>query len=391
MNKFIGWIKRHKFHTVVIVLLLVAVIALAVAGSKGVFNRKPADTASSETKVTVEVPAGTEKTPVTINVITDDSVTKDSTPTIVHVQSIDKRSKPVDFYHAVDSGKKTTIIELSPGEYIITVTGVINKDGSVSKPETKSKKIVLSIKSTAKSGKTENKARVNVKLDKTIGSEKVTSDDVKKIAETTKNAVEKGDSSLKGDAGKSILDKVETNTKANKNISEEDKKAVEESTSSAVKATETKPALTVTAPPTSASNQESKPAEKGHWENTTEKVWVPNIVEEPVYETKELFYVIGSRIEKVDEKGYPIESSCTGEKLSEEDYGSKQAVMDECRRRSYNELKNRLGKGYKYTVGELAWLNYTFGTETKRIKVGTKKVDRGHYETRVTGKKWVVD
>ena len=130
--------------------------------------------------------------------------------------------------------------------------------------------------------------------------------------------------------------------------------------------------------------------EKGHWENTTERVWVPNVVEEPVYETKELFYIIGSRIEKVDENGYPIESSCTGEKLSEEDYGSKQAVLDEHKRRSYNELKNRLGK-HKYTVGELAWLNYTLGTETKRIQVGTKQVDRGHYEDKVTGRKWVVD
>lgn len=287
MNKFVDWIKSHKVHTVVIVLLLVAVIALSAAGAMGVFNRKTTDSNSGETKIAAVVPNGTEKTPVEINIAADDKVTDSSTPVILHVESTDERENPVDFYHAVDSGKKNTIIELSPGEYIIIVTGVINKDGSVSKPETKSKKIVLSIKSTAKSGKAENKAQINVKLDKTINAKEVTADDVKKIAETTKNAVEKGDSSLKGDAGKSILDKVKTNVKANKNISEEDKKAVEESTSSAVKATETKPAQTLTAPPTSASNQESNPkskpkSKKGHYETRTKTVKVPRQVTEQV-------------------------------------------------------------------------------------------------------------
>lgn len=283
MNKSIDWIKGHKVHTLIMVLVLIALIALSVAVATGVFTKKTADTPKNENAVTAIVPIKTEKTPVEINIVADDKVTEGSTPVILHIKSTDERENPVDFYHALDSGKKTTILELSPGRYMITITGVINKDGSISKPKAKSKKIVLIIKSTDKSGKSENKARVNVKFNKTINSEKVTADDIKKIADTTKTAVEKGDSSLKGDAGKAILNKVETNAKANKNISEEEKKAVEESTSSAVKATESKPAQTVTTPPVSASKTESKPKSKaGHYETRTKTVKVPRQVTEQV-------------------------------------------------------------------------------------------------------------
>lgn len=291
MNKLTEWVKSHKPHTAGIIVAIVAVIALSVAGATGVFSNKPADTASNTPTVTAEVPTKTDKTPVTINVTADDKVNEKSTPTIVHVESTDERKEPVDFYHAVDSGKKTDTVEVSPGDYKVTVTGVINNDGSVTKPAPASKEINVSIKSTDKSKDAENKAVVNVELDKTTPADKVTEKDVKEIAEATKTAIENGDDSLKGDAGKAILDKVEANTKANTHLSEDAKATVTESTEKAQASTKTEAKSTVTDAPKSASKPSapassnpapSKPAEKaktwvpekGHWENITQTVTV---------------------------------------------------------------------------------------------------------------------
>lgn len=291
INTMKVWAENHTKTAIAVAIAIVAVISLSVAGMTGVFGSKPADTASSKSAMTAEVPANTEKTSVTINVEADDKVTEASTPAIVHVQSTDTREEPVDFYHAVDSGKKTDTVEVSPGEYKVTVTGVINNDGSVAKPAKESKEIAVSIKSTDKKGDAENKATVNVKLDKTIPADKVTEKDIKEIADTTKTAIENGDNSLKGDAGKAILGKVEANTKANKNLSDDAKDAVAESTDKAQASTETEAKTTVTDAPQSASKPSapansnpapSKPAEKaktwvpekGHWENITQTVTV---------------------------------------------------------------------------------------------------------------------
>ena len=128
MNTMKLWTKGHTKTAIAIAVAFVAVITLSVAGATGVFSNKPADTASNTPTVTAKVPAKTDKTPVTINVTADDKVNEKSTPTIVHVESTDERKEPVDFYHAVDSGKKTDTVEVSPGDYKVTVTGVINND-----------------------------------------------------------------------------------------------------------------------------------------------------------------------------------------------------------------------------------------------------------------------
>lgn len=287
MNKLTQWVKSHKPHTAGLSIAIIAVISLSVAGATGVFSAKPADTTYDKPAATAKAPTKAETAPLKINVSADDKVTESSTPTIVHVESTDKREEPVDFYHAVDSGKKTDTIEVSPGNYKVTVTGVINNDGSVTKPVAESKEINVSIKSTDKSKDAENKAVVDVELDKTTPADKVTADDVKEIAEATKTAIENGDDSLKGDAGKAILDKVEANTKANTHLSEDAKATVTESTEKAQASTETEAKTTVTdAPkpsaPTSSNPAPSKPAEKaktwvpekGHWEPITQTVTV---------------------------------------------------------------------------------------------------------------------
>ena len=363
------WVKSHKPHTAGLSIAIIAVISLSVAGATGVFSEKTAKAPENKDAITTAASTDTAKTPVEINVATDEKVTETSTPVIMHVESTDERIEPVDFYHAVDSGVKTDTVEVSPGEYKITVTGVINNDGSIAKPKTESKEIALNIKSTDKSKETENKAHLNATLDKTIPSDKVADEDIKDIADTIKNAVAKGDESLKGDAGKAIIEKVDANAKANKNISDEVKDEVTESTKEASKETEKAPEKTVTTSPSSAS-EPSEPtektkvwvAEKGHYENTTEKIWIPNvvtIVDKPAWtETVKTGRIIcrfsDGHIAYSDEEAH--------------NYSKKMILADT-------------------PVG------YTWCPETKTVHhdAVTHTEDRGYYEDKVTGRKWVVD
>lgn len=290
MNKLTKWVKSHKPHTAGLSIAIIAVISLSVAGATGVFSAKPANTTSDKPAATTKAPTKAETAPLKINVSADDKVTESSTPTIVHVESADEREEPVDFYHAVDSDKKTDTVQVTPGDYKISATGVINNDGSVAKPVAESKEIAVSVKADDKVA--ENKTDVNVKLDKTIPADQVTADDVEEIANTTKVAIENGDSSLKGDAGKAILSKVENNTNANTHLSEDTKATVTESTNEAqaFAATEAKPTIAETPAPASqysasasdSNESASTPAEKtktwvpekGHWENITQSVTV---------------------------------------------------------------------------------------------------------------------
>ena len=378
MNKLTQWVKSHKPHTAGLSIAIIAVISLSVAGATGVFSAKPADTASDKPAVAAKVPTKAETTTATINVTADDKVTESSTPTIVHVQSTDERSMPVDFYHAVDSGKKTDTVEVTPGDYKVNVTGVINNDGSVAKPVAESKEIAVSVKSTDKKDYAESKTDVNVKLDKTIPADQVTADDVKEIADVTKIAVENGDSSLKGDAGKAILSKVENNTNANTHLSEDAKATVTESTSEAQAstATEAKPTVAETPAATSQSSASagnsnesaSEPnkvqtwiPEKGHWENDTEKVWVANVVtitDKPAWDEK-----------VVDRTKYVCSDGFT--------------TYSDAERRAHDLAMLRA-----HTP-----ISYTWYTEYKTVHhdAVTHTEDRGHYEDKVTGKHWVVD
>ena len=376
MNKLMQWIKSHKPHTAGLFVAIIAVISLSVAGATGIFSAKPADTTSDKPAATTKAPTKAETAPLKINVSADDKVTESSTPTIVHVQSTDERSMPVDFYHAVDSGKKTDTVQVTPGDYKVNATGVINNDGSVAKPVAESKEIAVSVKADDKVA--ENKATVDVKLDKTIPADQVTAEDVEEIANTTKVAIENGDSSLKGDAGKAILSKVENNTNANTHLSEDAKATVTESTSEAQASTSTEAKSTAPEAPapasqpsasTSNSNESaSEPnkvqtwiPEKGHWENDTEKVWVANVVtvtDKPAWDEK-----IADGVYYVYSDGTVFHSG---------------AELD-----AYDIKMIKAGTPGSYSIHK----NY----KTVHHDAVTHTEDRGYYEDKVTGKHWVVD
>lgn len=376
MNKLTKWVKSHKPHTAGLSIAIIAVISLSVAGATGVFSAKHADTTSDKPAAAAKAPTKAEIAPLKIDVSADDKVTESSTPTIVHVESTDKREEPVDFYHAVDSGKKTDTVQVTPGDYKVNVTGVINNDGSVAKPVAESKEIAVNVKSADKVA--ENKATVDVKLDKTIPADQVTAEDVEEIANTTKVAIENGDSSLKGDAGKAILSKVENNTNANTHLSEDAKATVTESTSEAQASTgtEAKPTVAETPAPasqssasTSNSNESaSEPnkvqtwiPEKGHWENTTEKIWIPNVVtvtDKPAWDER-----IKIRTKYVCSDGF--------------------TTYSDAERSAHDLAMLRAGTPISYTwYHEFKTVHHDAVTHTE---------DRGYYEDKVTGKHWVVD
>ena len=377
MNKLTQWVKSHKPHTAGLSIAIIAVISLSVAVATGVFSAKPADTASDKPTAAAKAPTKAETAPLKIDVTADEKVTESSTPTIVHVESTDKREEPVDFYHAVDSGKKTDTVQVTPGEYKISATGVINNDGSVAKPVAESKDIAVSVKADDKVA--ENKATVDVKLDKTIPADQVTAEDVEEIANTTKVAIENGDNSLKGDAGKAILEKVENNTNANTHLSEDAKATVTESTSEAQAstATEAKPTAPETPAPASqpsasASNSNesaSVPAEKtqtwvpekGHWENTTEKAWVPNVV--TVTDQAAWDETVVDGYETVFADGF--------------------VTSDDAAARAHAKECILAGKPDNYSIRKK--------TRTVHHPAVTHTEDRGYYEDKVTGKHWVVD
>lgn len=377
MDKLTKWVKSHKPHTAGLSIAIIAVISLSVAGATGVFSAKPADTTSDKPAATTKAPTKAETAPLKIDVTADDKVTESSTPTIVHVESTDKREEPVNFYHAVDSGKKTDTVQVTPGDYKVNVTGVINNDGSVAKPVAESKEIAVNVKADNKVA--ENKATVDVKLDKTIPADQVTAEDVEEIANTTKVAIENGDSSLKGDAGKAILEKVENNTNANTHLSEDAKATVTESTSEAQASTATEAKPTVSEAPAPASQSSasandsnesaSAPAEKtktwvpeqGHWENTTERVWVPNVVtitDKPAWDEK-----VSDGTLFVCSDGFTTHS------------------IDELE--AYCKKMLRAGTPGSYSIHK------TY--KTVHHDAVTHTEDRGYYEDKVTGKQWVVD
>jgi len=397
------WVKTHKLHTAGIIAAVIVAIALITDNSV-----KPTTNSASDADKAKPAVVG-------VNVKADDGWTKDSTPVILHVKEADKSDgkDAVDFCHAVSptkDNKASDSISLKPGKYTVEVISPLNSDGSamvvyntsgdnsnVSVVSTSTITVTKPVKASA--DKDDNK--IDITLNK-VPAEQVTDDMVKTIVDKTKTAVDNGDTTLKGDAGKEVLNKVETNAKANPNVTEATTEKAEENKTVADTSTETaKPTTTSSAgksnddeakksnagtakssdnnsaPKTTqtpasnnnkSSSSSSKPAEKskkwvpeqGHYENVTKQVWVSNWVEEPVYETK-----------KVLVKDYFVFPE-DGYKTTDPD-------------NAFNHGIELMKKGY---IGNY---HYEPVYETQTVQTGTKKVDKGGYQTKVTGKKWVVD
>lgn len=207
MGKAIEWVKSHKPHTAAIVIVVVAVIAVSIAAASGAFTQQ--DKTTTDEQKTVDV---------TLNVTADNGWDENSTPAIAHIES---ESNDVDFYHAVtpdaEGNKGTSTVALAEGDYTVSFVSPVNSDGSAFDIYDTGAPVDITVDADAKTAPAVDCPMTQIPADQ------VTDEMLQGIIDQTKDAIEKGDETLKGDAGTGILDKLEGNVAQNPNASDETK------------------------------------------------------------------------------------------------------------------------------------------------------------------------
>lgn len=299
MEKAIEWVKNHKPHTAAIAIVVVAVIAVSIAAASGAFTQQDKTTADEQKTVDV-----------TLSVTADHGWDESSTPAIAHIEGND-----VDFYHAVtpdaDGNKGTSTVELAEGDYTVSFVSPVNSDGSAFDIYDTGAPVDITVDADAKTAPAVNCPMAQIPADK------VTDDMLADIVNKTKDAIKKGDESLKGDAGTGILDKLDGNVAKNPNASDKTKQEATDAdkdvdvndkpaqtTPSAKNDGNAKADNNAGSQPSnngssnagsasskpSQSSQPSKPAHTHTWVNhtATRQVWVSNWVDVPDYGTQQV-------------------------------------------------------------------------------------------------------
>ena len=308
MKKATDWIKSHKPHTAAVAIAIIAVVAVVIAAATGAFST--ADKQNSTAKA--------ETADLVLNVTADTGWDANSTPAIDHITSDE-----VDFYHAIspdaEGNKGTSTVTLEEGDYTVDFISPVNSDGSAYELFDTGEAQTVTVDADATD-------TLSVTCEMTrIPADKVTDEMLKGIVDQTKDAVENGDETLKGDAGTDILDKLEGNVAQNPNASDETKqeatdadKEVDvngqpEATTPSVDNSNTgnkgnanngnsgsnagnsgsngNGSSTSSKPSGGSSSQPSAPAHSHSWKDhtATKQVWVSNIVTVPDYETQQVF------------------------------------------------------------------------------------------------------
>lgn len=297
MNGLSQWARSHKPQVAAIAAAIVVAIVVAIAVASGAFATSEQQPEQQESR-TVDV---------TLSVTADHGWDENSTPAIAHIEGND-----VDFYHAVtpdaDGNKGTSTVELAEGDYTVSFVSPVNSDGSAFDIYDTGAPVDITVDADAKTAPAVNCPMAQIPADK------VTDDMLADIVDKTKDAIKKGDETLKGDAGTGILDKLDGNVAKNPNASDKTK----QETTDADKDVDVndKPAQTTpsakddgnkadsnagsqssNAGPSnsgSASSKPSKPAHTHTWVNhtATRQVWVSNWVDVPDYGTQQV--VVGN-------------------------------------------------------------------------------------------------
>lgn len=301
MEKAIEWVKNHKPHTAAIAIVVVAVIAVSIAAASGAFTQQ--DKTTTDEQKTVDV---------TLSVTADHGWDENSTPAIAHIEGND-----VDFYHAVtpdaEGNKGTSTVELAEGDYTVSFVSPVNSDGSAFDIYDTGAPVDITVDADTK-----NAPAVNCPMAQ-IPADKVTDDMLADIVNKTKDAIKKGDETLKGDAGTGILDKLDGNVAKNPNASDKTKQEATDAdkdvdvndkpaqTTPSAKNDNTKADSNAgsqsssngssnsgnsgsTSSKPSQPSQPSKPAHTHTWVNhtATRNVWVSNWVDVPDYGTQQV-------------------------------------------------------------------------------------------------------
>lgn len=298
MEKAIEWVKNHKPHTAAIAIVVVAVIAVSIAAASGAFTQQDKTTADEQKTVDV-----------TLSVTADHGWDENSTPAIAHIEGDD-----VDFYHAVtpdaDGNKGTSTVALAEGDYTVSFVSPVNSDGSAFDIYDTGAPVDITVDADAKTAPAVNCPMAQIPADK------VTDDMLADIVNKTKDAIKKGDETLKGDAGTGILDKLDGNVAKNPNASDKTKQEVTDAdkdvdvndkpaqTTPSAKNDGNKADSNAGSQPSNAgssnsgsasskpsqSSQPSNPAHTHTWVNhtATRDVWVSNWVDVPDYGTQKV-------------------------------------------------------------------------------------------------------
>lgn len=303
MEKATDWIKSHKPHTAAIAIAIIAVVAVVIAAATGAFST--ADKQNSTAKA--------ETADLVLNVTADTGWDENSTPAIAHITGDE-----VDFYHAVspdaEGNKGTSTVTLEEGDYTVDFISPVNADGSAYEIYDTGKPVDVTVDADA-----EKAPSVDCPMTQ-IPADQVTDDMLQDIVDQTKDAVENGDETLKGDAGKDILDKLEGNVANNPNASDETKQEATDADKEVD--VDSKPEATMPSgdngnasdkgnsgsnagnsgsnsngsgtsskPSGGSSSKPSAPAHTHSWKDhtATKQVWISNIVTVPDYETQQVF------------------------------------------------------------------------------------------------------
>lgn len=305
MNGLSQWARSHKPQVAAIVAAIVVAIVVAIAVASGAFATSEQQPEQQESR-TVDV---------TLNVTADHGWDENSTPAIAHIEGND-----VDFYHAVtpdaDGNKGTSTVELAEGDYTVSFVSPVNSDGSAFDIYDTGAPVDITVDADAKTAPAVNCPMAQIPADK------VTDDMLADIVNKTKDAIKKGDETLKGDAGTGILDKLDGNVAKNPNASDKTKQEATDADKDVD--VNDKPAQTTPSAKNdgnkadngnagsqsssngssnsgsnnsgnhsnsgSSSSQPSKPAHTHTWVNhtATRQVWVSNWVDVPDYGTQQV-------------------------------------------------------------------------------------------------------
>lgn len=312
MNGLSQWARSHKPQVAAIAAAIVVAIVVAIAVASGAFATSEQQPEQQESR-TVDV---------TLNVTADHGWDENSTPAIAHIEGND-----VDFYHAVtpdaEGNKGTSTVELAEGDYTVSFVSPVNSDGSAFDIYDTGAPVEITVDADAKTTPAVNCPMAQIPADK------VTDDMLADIVDKTKDAIKKGDETLKGDAGTGILDKLDGNVAKNPNASDKTKQEATDADKDVD--VNDKPAQTTPSAKTdgnkadsnksnagsqssntgssnsgsnnagnssnsgSSSSQPSKPAHTHTWVNhtATRNVWVSNWVDVPDYGTQQV--AVGSK------------------------------------------------------------------------------------------------
>lgn len=300
MNGLSQWARSHKPQAAAISAAIVVAIVVAIAVASGAFATSEQQPEQQESR-TVDV---------TLSVTADHGWDENSTPAIAHIEGND-----VDFYHAVtpdaEGNKGTSTVELAEGDYTVSFVSPVNSDGSAFDIYDTGAPVDITVDADAKTAPAVNCPMAQIPADK------VTDDMLADIVNKTKDAIKKGDETLKGDAGTGILDKLDGNVAKNPNASDKTKQEATDAdkdvdvndkpaqtTPSAKNDNNAKADSNAGSQPSnngssnagsasskpSQSSQPSKPAHTHTWVNhtATRNVWVSNWVDVPDYSTQQV-------------------------------------------------------------------------------------------------------